>query len=50
MKRTDSNKTQELLEILRNFRLLDDTFFSQCFDGNTECTGSFSVSSSICRT
>ena len=27
MKRTDSNKTQELLEILRNFRLLDDTFF-----------------------
>ena len=38
MKRTDSNKTQELLEILRNFRLLDDTFFSQCFDGNTECT------------
>ena len=38
MKRTDSDKTQELLEILRNFRLLDDTFFSQCFDGNTECT------------
>ena len=38
MKRTDSNKTQELLEILRNFRLHDDTFFSQCFDGNTECT------------
>ena len=38
MKRTDSDKTQELLEILRNFRLLDDTFFSQCFDGNNECT------------
>ena len=38
MQRTDSNKTQELLEILRNFRLLDDTFFSQCFDGNNECT------------
>ena len=38
MKRTDSNKTQELLEILRNFRLLDDTFFSQCFDGSYECT------------
>ena len=38
MKRTDSNKTQELLEILRNFRLLDDTFFSECFDGNNECT------------
>ena len=38
MKRTDSDKTQELLEILRNFRLLDDTFFSECFDGNTECT------------
>ena len=38
MKRTDSDKTQELLEILRNFRLLDDTFFSECFDGNNECT------------
>ena len=38
MKRTDSDKTQELLEILRNFRLLDDTFFSQCFDGSNECT------------
>ena len=38
MKRTDSDKTQELLEILRNFRLLDDTFFSECFDGSNECT------------
>ena len=36
--KNNHERTQELLEILRNFRLLDDTFFSQCFDGNNECT------------
>ena len=36
--KNNNERTEELLEILRNFRLLDDTFFSQCFDGNTECT------------
>ena len=38
MEKNNHERTEELLEILRNFRLLDDTFFSQCFDGNTECT------------
>ena len=38
MEKNNHERTQELLEILRNFRLLDDTFFSQCFDGNNECT------------
>ena len=39
MEKNNHERTQELLEILRNFRLLDDTLFSQCFDGNNECTG-----------
>ena len=38
MEKNNHERTEELLEILRNFRLLDDTFFSECFDGNTECT------------
>ena len=38
MEKNNHERTEELLEILRNFRLLDDTFFSQCFDGNNECT------------
>ena len=38
MEKNNHERTQELLEILRNFRLLDDTFFSECFDGNNECT------------
>ncbi len=28
---------QEDLQRLRGFRLLDDDFFTKCFDGNTEC-------------
>ena len=38
MEKNNHERTEELLEILRNFRLLDDTFFSECFDGNNECT------------
>ena len=37
MPKINYDRTRELLEILRNFRLLDDTFFSQCFDGSNEC-------------
>ena len=36
--KNNHERTEELLEILRNFRLLDDTFFSECFDGSNECT------------
>ena len=38
MEKNNHERTEELLEILRNFRLLDDTFFSECFDGNNKCT------------
>lgn len=37
MPKINYDRTRELLGILRNFRLLDDTFFSQCFDGSNEC-------------
>ena len=32
-----NQKHQEDLQRLRAFRLLDDDFFTKCFDGNTEC-------------
>lgn len=34
---TMNQKHQEDLQRLRAFRLLDDDFFTKCFDGNTEC-------------
>ena len=34
---TINQKHQEDLQRLRAFRLLDDDFFTKCFDGNTEC-------------
>ena len=30
-------KHQEDLQRLRGFRLLDDDFFTKCFEGDTEC-------------
>ena len=32
-------KHQEDLQRLRGFRLLDDDFFTKCFEGDTECIG-----------
>ena len=34
---TMNQKHQEDLQRLQAFRLLDDDFFTKCFDGNTEC-------------
>lgn len=34
---TIDQKHQEDLQRLRGFRLLDDDFFTKCFEGNTEC-------------
>ncbi|UTC58953.1 Rpn family recombination-promoting nuclease/putative transposase [Treponema sp. OMZ 305] len=34
---TINRKHQEDLQRLRGFRLLDDDFFTKCFEGNTEC-------------
>ena len=37
MAETINRKHQEDLQRLRGFRLLDDDFFTKCFEGNTEC-------------
>lgn len=37
MPNTDTLKRQDFLDAIREFRLIDDTFFNSCFEGQPEC-------------
>ncbi len=38
IKKTKEQKREQLLQRIKDFRLLDDDFMTKCFDNNIECT------------